>query len=442
MSPGRAGRAAPVARLARPITQHAGDVVDGERGPAVDRGAPASGRRTTAIAWSSPRVRAPAGPGRAAGRPAVTRPGRRPAATRGEQVVGRRVGPGRHHLAPEPPREAPRQARASAGRRLAGREEQDERGGPWRTPACTRPGGPHQRLAHDRIGGTSTREATSHGGRSAEPAVHRPRLVHAGADLSPTSRGSTPTSPSSAPRPTRARRGSPAPRFAPRKIRELSVKYAGYGPIQNQKGYYDIEEDRRYLEYERQHNRIVDCGDSDIVYTNVRRTFDNITADVRADPARPGAFPVVIGGDHAVTYPVVRAYEERLNVVHFDAHLDYRPFVHGVQWANGNPIRNVAQLKTCHHIIQVGIRSLRTSQSDVADSRARGNDIVTVPGAPAARRQGHRRPPARGRAGLRLDRHRRAGPAARARLRRPRSRTGSPTTSCARRSSRSPRAAR
>jgi len=83
---------------------------------------------------------------------------------------------------------------------------------------------------------------------------------------------------------------------------------------------------------------------------------------------------------------VVRAYEERLNVVHFDAHLDYRPFVHGVQWANGNPIRNVSQLKTCHHIIQVGIRSLRTSQSDVQDSRARGNDIVTMP---EFRRRGH-----------------------------------------------------
>ncbi len=170
----------------------------------------------------------------------------------------------------------------------------------------------------------------------------------------------------------------PGARFAPRKIRELSVRYAGYGPVQAQKGYYDIEEDRRYLEYERQHNRIVDCGDSDIVYTNVRQTFDNITRDVQRI-LRAGAFPIVLGGDHAITYPVVRAFEERLNVVHFDAHLDYRPFVHGVQWANGNPIRNVSQLKTCHHIIQVGIRSLRTSQADVADSRARGNDIVTVP---------------------------------------------------------------
>src|SRR5215813_10483942 len=109
-----------------------------------------------------------------------------------------------------------------------------------------------------------------------------------------------------------------------------------------------------------------------------RKTFDNITRDVRRI-LDAGAFPVVIGGDHAVTYPVVRAYTERLNVVHFDAHMDYRPFVHGVQWANGNPIRNVARLKTCHHIVQVGIRSLRTRQADVEDSRARGNDVVTIP---------------------------------------------------------------
>jgi agmatinase len=177
----------------------------------------------------------------------------------------------------------------------------------------------------------------------------------------------------------------PGARFAPRKIREMSVRYAGFGATQKQPGYYDIEEDRRYLEYERRHARIADCGDSDIIYTNVKMTFENITEDVKRI-LKAGAFPVVIGGDHAITYPVVRAYDERLNVVHFDAHMDYVPFLHGVQWANGNPIRNVSRLRTCHHIIQVGIRSLRTAESDVRDSRARGNDIVTIP---EFRRLGH-----------------------------------------------------
>src|SRR4030095_13506337 len=106
----------------------------------------------------------------------------------------------------------------------------------------------------------------------------------------------------------------PGARFAPRKIRELSVKYAGYGPVQHQLGYYDIEEDPRYSENERRLSRIADCGDSDIVYTNVRRTFDNITRDVRRI-LDAGTFPVVIGGDHAVTYPGGRAYSGRLHVV-------------------------------------------------------------------------------------------------------------------------------
>src|SRR5436309_13944375 len=59
----------------------------------------------------------------------------------------------------------------------------------------------------------------------------------------------------------------PGARFAPRKIRELSVKYAGYGPVQHQLGYYDIDEDRRYPEYERRPSRIGDRGGRDIVHT-------------------------------------------------------------------------------------------------------------------------------------------------------------------------------
>src|SRR5215470_20273644 len=113
----------------------------------------------------------------------------------------------------------------------------------------------------------------------------------------------------------------PGARFAPRKIRELSLQFAGRGTVDGQRGYFDIADDRRYLDHERIHRRLVDCGDSDIVYTNVRRTFDNITRDVGAILAA-GALPVVIGGDHAITYPVVRAYREHLNVVHFDAHMD------------------------------------------------------------------------------------------------------------------------
>jgi arginase family enzyme len=46
-------------------------------------------------------------------------------------------------------------------------------------------------------------------------------------------------------------------------------------------------------------------------YTNVLQTFDDITTDVRRIPDA-GACPVVIGGDHAVTYPLVPAFTRRL----------------------------------------------------------------------------------------------------------------------------------
>ncbi|MFN8524793.1 MAG: agmatinase [Chloroflexota bacterium] len=169
----------------------------------------------------------------------------------------------------------------------------------------------------------------------------------------------------------------PGARFAPRSMREMSVRYAGYGAQTRNAGFWDIDERKRYLAHEMGNRRIVDCGDVDILYTNPRGTFDNITAAVRTILDR-GALPLVLGGDHAITYPVVRAYKEDLYVVHFDAHLDFRPFVHGIEWANGMPMRLVSQLSNVKQIIQVGIRSLRTSESDVADAEAHGNDVITV----------------------------------------------------------------
>ena len=70
----------------------------------------------------------------------------------------------------------------------------------------------------------------------------------------------------------------------------------------------------------------MDVGDVDILPTNVVDTFHNITSMTRALLDR-GALPVVIGGDHAITFPIVRACSEPLHVVHFDAHLDYAPFI-------------------------------------------------------------------------------------------------------------------
>ena len=165
-------------------------------------------------------------------------------------------------------------------------------------------------------------------------------------------------------------------RFAPRKIREMSVRFAGHA-LQSPGGFYDIDEGKKFLTHERNAGRFVDCGDSDIVVTNVRKTFDNITKDVRRI-LKAGLFPVTVGGDHSITFPILRAYKEKFHIVHFDAHIDYRPLEHGIYGNSGQPLKLASELPNCGHIVQIGIRSLRTVEGQIKDSLARGNEVITV----------------------------------------------------------------
>jgi agmatinase len=122
-------------------------------------------------------------------------------------------------------------------------------------------------------------------------------------------------------------------------------------------------------------------GDADIVPTNPTDTFVNITDATRAILG-VGALPVVLGGDHAITFPVVRAFDEAgmgpLHVVHFDAHLDYMPFVHGISMTNQHAFRHIRRMANVASITQVGIRSIRGSEVMLADSLADGNRVVTM----------------------------------------------------------------
>jgi agmatinase len=140
----------------------------------------------------------------------------------------------------------------------------------------------------------------------------------------------------------------PGSRFGPRVIREHSLRLTGAG-----RGFYDPER------------------------TNVKGTFDNVTAMVRGILDR-GAMPLVLGGDHSITYPVVRAYQEPIHVVHFDAHLDYAPFIHDLEYTNGHAFRHISPMPHVQSLAQVGIRSLRNTREMVEDSLGDGNTVVTM----------------------------------------------------------------
>ncbi len=148
----------------------------------------------------------------------------------------------------------------------------------------------------------------------------------------------------------------PGSRMAPRALREHSLRFVGSGS----KGFYNPETGKQYLEYEMSRGLIVDAGDADILPTNVEGTFENVTQMVRQILDR-GAMPLVLGGDHSITYPVVRAFGTPLHVVHFDAHSDYAPFIHDLRFTNQHPFRHIRPMKHVLSLTQVGIRSLRES---------------------------------------------------------------------------------
>jgi len=164
----------------------------------------------------------------------------------------------------------------------------------------------------------------------------------------------------------------PGSRFAPRALREHSLRFYGSG-----RGYYDPETRREYLVDEMAQGLIADVGDVDIHPANPERTFANITATVRAILDR-GAMPVVLGGDHSITYPVFRAFDEKLHVLHFDAHTDYAPFENDLSLTNSHAFRHIAGMPNALSLTQVGIRSLRHSPDQVEPIIASGNRVIPM----------------------------------------------------------------
>ncbi|HZS83523.1 MAG TPA: arginase family protein [Stellaceae bacterium] len=161
-------------------------------------------------------------------------------------------------------------------------------------------------------------------------------------------------------------------RFGPRALREHSLRFvSGAG------GFYNPETRKKYLDFELQHELIVDAGDADIAPTNVERSFASITETARQLVDR-GALLVALGGDHSVTYPLVRAFTKKLHVIHFDAHSDYAPFIHDLRFTNGHAFRHIAPMPHVESLTQIGIRSLRHSEAMVEDSIRDGNRVITM----------------------------------------------------------------
>ena len=165
-------------------------------------------------------------------------------------------------------------------------------------------------------------------------------------------------------------------RFGPRAVREASTLFS-FGHA----GAYDHEDDCIYLGPE---VTIVDIGDADIIHTDTDSSHANIETGVRAMLAA-GALPVVIGGDHSINIPCIRAFDDDckslgpIHILQIDAHLDFVDTRHGVRHGHGNPMRRAAERNFVSGITALGIRNVSSSTREGYDAaRAMGNDILSV----------------------------------------------------------------
>jgi agmatinase len=156
----------------------------------------------------------------------------------------------------------------------------------------------------------------------------------------------------------------------------MSLRFAF--PRGGKTGYFDIETGRTILEEQIKNRRIWDCGDIDIIYTKPMETFENATNDVAAILSK-GALPVVFGGDHAISFPIIRAYgNDPIDIVMVDGHLDYTDNNLGVTHANGMPFRRASELPNVRKIVHLGIRGIRNTRENYDAAKKRGNFIFTA----------------------------------------------------------------
>jgi agmatinase len=90
---------------------------------------------------------------------------------------------------------------------------------------------------------------------------------------------------------------------------------------------------------------------------------------------------VVLGGDHAVHIPCIRAFSDQppVHLIHVDAHLDFVDERHGVRYGHGNPLRRASEMKHVTGMTQLGIRNVSSSnKGDYDAARAAGSDILSV----------------------------------------------------------------
>lgn len=126
--------------------------------------------------------------------------------------------------------------------------------------------------------------------------------------------------------------------------------------------------------------QVADIGDVPINTFDLKKTVDIITAYYN-EILTHDCIPLTLGGDHTLTYPILRAMKEKhgpVALVHIDAHADINDDMFGEKIAHGTPFRRAVDdgLLLNDKVFQIGLRGTGYSPDDFNWSRDQGFTVV------------------------------------------------------------------
>jgi len=157
--------------------------------------------------------------------------------------------------------------------------------------------------------------------------------------------------------------------LGPKVMRLASGRYSGYLP---ELDHIDVFE----------HIKLGDIGDIDVVPADVEETMKRIT-DFSSTLWRTQKFLIGLGGDHGITYPIIRALAnegKKVGIIHLDAHYDNLPSHNGDQYARSSPFARLYEEENVRNesIIHTGIHGPRNEPQAGRNARDAGAVTVTV----------------------------------------------------------------
>ena len=123
----------------------------------------------------------------------------------------------------------------------------------------------------------------------------------------------------------------------------------------------------------------VDAGDVQLKDSpgKIEEDFAKITRTL-GELLEKGEHPISLGGDHSVTYPILKAFALRypdLTIIHFDAHPDLYDEFEGSRVSHACPFARIMEEHLAKRLIQIGIRTLNHHQRE----QAKKFQVETVP---------------------------------------------------------------